>query len=99
MSKKQNRAGIKDWVKPVWRYLWNRGLFRRVVFVIMAVLFLFASVSYGVGQWYIQKHKNEPIVLGASFIPDYAQSFGLDPMQTLQAMLSDLRLKQVRLVS
>ncbi|HET6864024.1 MAG TPA: beta-galactosidase [Candidatus Saccharimonadales bacterium] len=65
---------------------------------------MFTSISYGVAQWYIQKHKNEPIVLGASFIPDYAQSFGLDPMQSLQAMLEPaqaggLGLKQVRLVS
>ncbi len=55
-------------------------------------------MSWAVGQWYINKHKNEPIVLGASFIPDYAQSFGLDPMKTLDAMLSDLNLKQIRLV-
>lgn len=54
---------------------------------------------YGVGQWYINKHKNQPVVLGASFIPDYAESFGLDPKDTLNAMLSDLKLKQVRLVS
>lgn len=54
---------------------------------------------YGVAQWYIHKHKNQPLVLGASFIPDYAQSFGLDPHDTLNAMLGDLKLKQVRLVS
>ena len=99
MSKKQNRVGAKGWAKFAWQYLWNRGLWRRIVFVILAVVLLFTSISFGVGQWYIQKHKNEPIVLGASFIPDYAQSFGLDPMRTLQAMLSDLHLKQVRLVS
>lgn len=59
---------------------------------------------YGIGQWYIHKHAGEPIVLGSSFIPDYAESFGLDPHQTLQAMLEPasqggLGLKQVRLVS
>ncbi|HET7827275.1 MAG TPA: beta-galactosidase, partial [Candidatus Saccharimonadales bacterium] len=58
----------------------------------------------GVAEWFIQKHKTEPIVLGASFIPDYAQSYGLDPMQTLNAMLEPasaggLGLSQVRLVS
>lgn len=54
---------------------------------------------YGIGEWYIHKHAGEPTTLGASFIADYAQSFGLDPKQTLSAMLSDLGLKQVRLVS
>jgi Beta-galactosidase len=59
----------------------------------------FTAGSYGIAQWYIQKHKNQPLVLGASFVPDYAESFGLDPKATLTAMLSDLKLKQVRLVS
>jgi hypothetical protein len=59
----------------------------------------FTAASYGIAQWYIQKHKNQPLVLGASFVPDYAESFGLDPKDTLNAMLSDLKLKQVRLVS
>lgn len=54
---------------------------------------------YGVAQWYIHKHDKQPLVLGATFIPDYAESFGLNPKDTLQAMLSDLKLKQVRLVS
>lgn len=60
---------------------------------------LFLAYSYSVSVWYINKHKDQPLVLGASFIPEYAQSFGLDPDQTLNAMLSDLKLKQVRLVS
>ncbi len=68
--------------------------------LILAIVILFTSASYGVAEWYIHKHQNEPLTLGASFIPDYAeQEFGLDPQQTLNAMLSDLKLKQVRLVS
>lgn len=68
--------------------------------LILAIVILFTSASYGVAEWYIHKHQNEPLTLGASFIPDYAeQEFGLDPKQTLNAMLSDLKLKQVRLVS
>jgi hypothetical protein len=37
--------------------------------------------------------------LGTTFIPDYAESFGLDPHQTLEAIFSDLNIKHVRLVS
>lgn len=55
--------------------------------------------SFAVAEWYIDKHSNEPLTLGATFIPDYAKSFGLDPKATLNAMLGDLKLKQVRLVS
>jgi hypothetical protein len=60
---------------------------------------VFSVWSYSLAVWYINKHKSEPLVLGASFIPDYAESFGLDPQNTLNAMLGDLKLKQVRLVS
>ena len=83
----------------MWNYGWRRGIWRRIAFVIVGVVFLFTALSYAVAEWYVHKHENQPLVLGASFVPDYAQSYGLDPMQTLSAMMSDLKLKQVRLVS
>ncbi len=84
-----------------WHFLWDHGsLGRRIVMVLLSVIILFTGASYGVAEWYIHKHQSQPLVLGASFIPDYAQTeFGLDPKQTLAAMLGDLGLKQVRLVS
>jgi hypothetical protein len=99
LSNKTKRVGLKSWAAKSWRYFWHRGLWRRIVFVILAVIIFCTGGLYGVAQWYIHKHKNQPLILGASFIPDYASSFGLDPNDTLQAMLSDLKLKQVRLVS
>jgi hypothetical protein len=99
LNKKQSGAGVKKAAGKVWDYLWHSGWLRRVLFVIGAVLVLFTSGMYGIGQWYIHKHAGEPITLGATFIPDYAKSFGLDPKDTLTAMLSDLKIKQVRLVS
>ena len=99
MSKKQNRAGIKKWPRGIWSYLWRRGWWRRIAFIILAIIVVFTSAMYGIAQWYIHKHADQPITLGATFIPDYAESFGLDPRDTLNAMLSDLKLKQVRLVS
>jgi len=72
--------------------------------VALAAVVVSTATTYGVAEWYIHKHKSQPLILGASFIPDYASSFGLDPQQTLQAMLEPasqdgLALKQVRLVS
>lgn len=104
MKSRQKRVGLKKWWPQAWNYLWHRGWLRRVGFVILAVILVLTSAAYGVAEWYINKHKNEPLVLGASFIPDYAQSFGLDPMQTLTAMIQPasqggLGLKQIRLVS
>lgn len=91
--------GLKKWPRAAWDYCWQRGWRRRIAFIVAAVMVVLIGASYGVAQWYIHKHKDQPLVLGASFIPSYAESFGLDPHDTLQAMLSDLKLKQVRLVS
>jgi hypothetical protein len=74
-------------------------LWRRIVFIFASFLILWTGAMYGVAQWYIQKHKNQPLMIGASFVPDYAASFGLDPKATLNAMLGDLGLKRIRLVS
>jgi hypothetical protein len=99
LAKKQSRGKVKSWLSGGWNYAWHRGFLRRAGFIILALVVLFTAYSFAVAEWYINKHKDQPLVLGASFIPDYAESFGLDPMQTLNAMLSDLKLKQVRLVS
>ncbi len=54
---------------------------------------------YSIAQWYINKHKNEPLVIGATFIPNYARYFELDPKETLSAMINDLGIRDFRLVS
>ncbi|HET9721872.1 MAG TPA: beta-galactosidase, partial [Candidatus Saccharimonadales bacterium] len=83
----------------LWQRVWYRGLWRRIWYCILAAVILWTGLMYGVAEWYIHKHNSEPLVLGSSFVPDYAQSLGVDPQQTFTAMLSDLKLKQVRLVS
>ncbi len=67
--------------------------------IIAAIVILFGSITYGVSYWYLKHHANEPLTLGATFIPDYAESFGLDPHKTLEAILGDLGFKRIRLVS
>ncbi len=54
---------------------------------------------YAIAQWYFFKHRNTPVQLGATFIPNYAAGFGLDPEETLDAMINDLGIKRLRLVS
>jgi hypothetical protein len=57
------------------------------------------STSYGIAYWYQQKHKAEPLSVGTTFIPSYAEWFGLDAQDTLDAILYDLDIKRLRLVS
>jgi len=66
--------------------------------LIALVLFTTGSM-YAVAQWYIDQNKNIPLQTGATFIPDYARYFGLDPKETMRATLEDLGIKRIRLVS
>jgi len=52
---------------------------------------------YGIAEWYIHSEQG-PQQLGVSFIPDYAQSLGVNPQQTMDALLN-IGVKQFRLVS
>jgi hypothetical protein len=54
---------------------------------------------YGIAQWYISSNAHKPLKLGASFVPAYAESLGLDPKETLDSMLNDLDIRHLRLVS
>lgn len=53
---------------------------------------------YGIAQWYIHSQASQPLRYGVSFIPDYANSLGVDPKTNLDALLG-IGVKQLRLVS
>jgi len=96
----------KRWLHYAWRVAkhflpWpprtktgKRILIGFVGFVVLIILGM-----YGIARWYIWSVDDQPQVVGASFIPDYAASLGLDPKQTLHAMLDDLPIKHIRLTS
>jgi hypothetical protein len=87
-------ATIKQWYLSYWRRNW----FHKVIVCLVIAIGLFVGGMYGIARWYIASQASKPLALGATFIPDYAQSFGLNPMETLDAMLSDLNIKHLRLV-
>src|SRR3989344_8531786 len=92
MGKKLNSEVVR-------KYIWPVSIWKRALTAVAAILILFTAASYGVAQWYIAKHNDEPLVLGTTFVPDYARSYGLDPKETLEAIFSELGMRQVRLVS
>lgn len=53
---------------------------------------------YGIAEWYIHSESSKPLQLGVTFIPDYAQSLGLNPEQTMNALIG-IGVKEFRLVS
>ena len=53
---------------------------------------------WGIGRYYIYTQRNLPLTYGVSFIPDYAQSLGLNPEKTMEALIS-IGVRQFRLTS
>lgn len=78
---------------------WRRGWWQKLVTIVVSLIVLSTGTMYGIAQWYINTNDHKPLKLGASFIPAYAESLGLDPKETMDAMLNDLNIKHLRLVS
>ncbi len=68
-----------------------------VIFV--GTLLLCLATMYGIARWYIWSESGKPLTLGVSFIPDYAQSLGLDAQKTMDAILNNLQVRHLRLTS
>src|SRR6476620_11160423 len=100
-------------LKPVpknagfWQIMWHKctkwavkyRFWQRLGLGLLALIILAVSSMYGIAQWYIHSNAKKPLVLGATFIPDYARYFNLDPQETFGAMIQDLGIKHFRLVS
>ena len=71
----------------------------KILITILITLGILIGIFYGFGSWYQQKHKNQPITLGMTFIADYASYLGVDPHKTMLALRDDLGYKHFRLVS
>jgi len=85
-------------IRSLTRY-WRGRWWHRVVMVVTAALVLWMGARYGIAQWYIASNRHKPLVLGASFIPAYAESLGLDAQATMDALIRDVGVRQFRLVS
>jgi hypothetical protein len=77
----------------------KRRWLRRVVLILASLLIVSVSAMYGIAQWYIHEHAHDPMTYGVTFIPDYAEYFGLNAQDTMQAIIDDLHVKNFRLVS
>lgn len=82
------------------RYWWAERKWWQKTLIILAVL-LAATIGtmYGISRWYTAKHASEPLALGTTFVPRYANYFGLDAKDTYRALIYDLGVRNLRLVS
>lgn len=72
---------------------------RRVAIIILVIITLPLLNTYLIGLWYQHSQKDKPHELGVSFISDYARQLGVDPTETYKAILDDLKVRNLRLVS
>lgn len=54
---------------------------------------------FGISRWYTWDTRDKPLRFGVSFIPAYASSLGIDPQQTMDALIHDIGVRHFRLVS
>ncbi len=89
-------------VKRPWNYLvafWQRGWLHKLTVIFVVLIALLIGSMYGIARWYMASQASKPLIVGTSFIPAYAESFGLDAQQTMDAFINDLGIRHFRLVS
>lgn len=78
---------------------WRKGLWQKAVLSFVALALLSLTTMYSIAIWYQHSQKEKPTVIGTTFIADYARYLGVDPHETYSAVLNDLQVKHLRLVS
>src|ERR1035441_9341119 len=86
------KKGLSHLIKWPKRY-WRGSLWHKIVSVVVIILAICFGSMYGIARWYIASQSGVPLQLGVSFIPDYASSLGIDPEQTMSALINQLHVK------
>ncbi|MGH7195305.1 MAG: beta-galactosidase [Candidatus Saccharimonadales bacterium] len=78
---------------------WRGRWWHKLIVIVLIAIVLFIGTMYGVARWYIYSQSSRPTTLGVSFIPDYARYLGVNPKQTMDALINDLHVRNFRLTS
>ncbi len=80
-------------------FLGHKSFWKRTALVAAAFLIVMTGTMYGIALWYQHKQAGKPYDLGVTFIPSYASYLGVEPHETLDAIISDLGVRQFRFTS
>lgn len=94
----------KTRIAPTWTWqklgaYWHGDWWHKTVTTVLVLGMLCGGTMYSVELWYQHGQKGKSTTLGVTFIGDYAASLGLDTHKTYSAILDDLHVKHLRLVS
>lgn len=81
------------------KFWYDKSWINKLIAVFFLILMLWVGGMYGIARWYMWTRADQPLKYGVTFIPDYARNFGLDPKDTMRAIIDDLGVRQFRLVS
>lgn len=65
----------------------------------MVLFALCLGTMYGIARWYMASQSSKPLIMGVSFIPDYARSLGVDSRQAFSALITDMGVRNFRLTT
>ena len=77
----------------------DNSLVRKLTAIFFLLIMLWVGGMYGIARWYMWDQRDTPLKYGVTFIPRYARHFDLDPKDTLRAIIDELGVRQLRLVS
>lgn len=93
------KRGFFDRLGGAFLHVWRKSLWNKILIILSVTAIVLVSGMYGIAQWYIFSQRNVPTQLGVTFIPNYAKHLDVEPKETFQAILTDLKPTHVRLVS
>lgn len=89
-----------SWLDGAYIKVWGRQQWYTKVSIVFGLLvLLFVASCFAAASWFSYKHKDEPLKYGTTFIPNYARHFGLEPKETMDALIHDMGFERFRLVS
>jgi len=92
-------SGFFAWIAASYSLLWRSWWWGKLLIVIFWTLLSIFVAFYGVSRWYVASTRDQPLQLGVTYVADYAAALGVDPRETYDAILHDLDVKHLRLVS
>lgn len=73
--------------------------FKIALLIAGAIVAIVILTTFGLGNRFYNIHKNDPLSLGVSFSVPYAQQLGLNWQQAYTAILDELQVKRIRLMT
>lgn len=101
LPKKSLKISVKPF-KWAWRHFvryYRTGWWQKTISIAVILATLCLIGMYSIAVWYQHEQKGKPTVLGVTFIADYASYLGTDPHAAFTAILDNLHVKHLRLVS